>query len=140
MKKIIVIALIFISYQNQAQSVLGKWKTIDDKNGEAKSIIEIYKNAGKVYGKIVDILDPTKRNFNCINCIGSDKNKPLIGLVIIKGLKKDGSEYNNGTITDPESGKVYKSYIKLLGKDKLEVRGFVGFSFIGRSQTWIRVK
>ena len=61
-------------------------------------------------------------------------------MVIIKNLKKDGAEYAGGKITDPESGNVYKSYIKLLGKDKLEVRGYIGIAIIGRSQTWIRVK
>jgi uncharacterized protein (DUF2147 family) len=61
-------------------------------------------------------------------------------LVIIKGLQKDDDEYNGGKITDPESGKIYKSYIRLSSKDKLEVRGYIGFSLIGRSQTWIRVK
>lgn len=140
MKKLFLIALFFTFYYSQSQTVFGKWKTIDDNTGEAKSIIEIYENSGKVYGKIVDILDPTKRNFNCIKCTDSNKNKPLIGLVIIKDLKKDGLEYNGGKITDPESGKIYKSYIKLLGKDKLEVRGYIGISIIGRSQTWIRVK
>ena len=140
MKNFFYVTLLFAFFQTQAQSVFGKWKTIDDKTNQAKSIIEIYENSGKVYGKIIDIIDPAKRNFNCINCTGSDKNKPLIGLVIIKDLKKDGLEYNNGKIIDPESGKVYKSYIKLIGKDKLEVRGYVGIALIGRSQTWIRVK
>ncbi|WP_310555432.1 DUF2147 domain-containing protein [Flavobacterium sp.] len=140
MKNRICIFLFLIGLQTNAQSVFGKWKTIDDKTGEAKSIIEIYENAGKVYGKIIDIVDVSKRNFKCEKCTGSDKDKPLIGLHIIKGLTKDGDEYNGGKIIDPESGKIYKSFIKLSGKDKLEVRGYIGFALIGRSQTWVRVK
>ena len=75
MKKLFLIALFFTFYYSQAQTVFGKWKTIDDNTGEAKSIIEIYENSGKVYGKIVDILDPTKRNFNCIKCTDANNYK-----------------------------------------------------------------
>jgi uncharacterized protein (DUF2147 family) len=140
MKKLIYFSFLFICTQINAQSVLGKWKTIDDKTGEAKSVVEIYEAAGKVYGKIVEITDETKRNGKCEKCTGADKDKQVLGLVIIKGLQKDGDEYNGGKIIDPESGKTYKSYIKLSSKDKLEVRGYIGFALIGRSQTWLRVK
>ena len=140
MKNLIYVALIFICVQANAQSVLGKWKTIDDNTGKEKSVVEIFENAGKLYGKIIEITDATRRNRKCEKCTGTDKDKPVLGLIIIKGLKKDGDEYNDGKITDPETGKVYKSYIKLVGKDKLEVRGYIGFALLGRSQTWIRVK
>lgn len=122
-----------------AQDVTGKWQTIDDDTGEAKSIVEIYKQDGKIYGKIVEILNPAKKNSKCDKCPGADKNKPIEGLVILKDLKKDGDEYNGGTIMDPLNGKVYKSYIKLNGSNKLDVRGYVGFSLLGRTQTWNRV-
>ena len=85
-------------------------------------------------------MDASKSNRKCIKCTGTDKDKPILGLIIIKGLSKDGHEYNGGKIVDPESGKIYKSFIKLIGKDKLEVRGYIGFALIGRSQTWLRVK
>lgn len=122
-----------------AQDVTGKWKTVDDETGEEKSIVEIYKQNGKVYGKIVEILNPAKRDVKCDKCPGADKNKPVLGLVIIKGLEKDGNEYNDGTIMDPNNGKVYKCYIELDGPNKLDVRGYIGFSLLGRTQTWTRV-
>src|SRR5690606_5381861 len=122
-----------------AQVVTGKWKTIDDETGEAKSIVEIYKQNGKGYRKVVDILDPKKRDLTSVECTGSDKNKPISGLEIINGLDTDSDEYNDGTITDPNNGKVYKCYIELDGADKLNVRGYIGFSLIGRTQTWQRV-
>jgi uncharacterized protein (DUF2147 family) len=140
MKKIFFVALLFISLSSNAQTVFGKWKTIDDKTNEVKSVVEIYEVSGKVYGKIIEIADASRRNGKCEKCVGNDKDKPVLGLVIIKGLKKDGDEYSDGKITDPESGKVYKSFIKLVGKDKLEVRGYIGFALLGRSQTWLRVK
>lgn len=131
--------LLFTVIAAVAQDVTGKWKTIDDETGEAKSVVEIYKQNGKVYGKVVEILDPKKRGLPCDKCSGSDKGKPIMGLVIIKDLKKDGSEYSGGTITDPNNGKVYKCYIELDGPNKLDVRGYIGFSLLGRTQTWTRV-
>ncbi len=123
-----------------AQDVTGKWQTVDDETGKAKSVVEIYKQDGKIYGKVVEIVDPAKRDAKCKECPGDDKGKPIMGLVILKGLKKDGKEYNGGTIMDPNNGKVYKSYIELDGANTLKVRGYVGFSLLGRTQTWIRVE
>lgn len=121
-----------------AQEVYGKWKTIDDITGEAKSIVEIYKKNGKAYGKVVEILNPEKRNDKCINCTGADKNKPILGMEILKDLKKNGSEYSGGTITDPNTGKIYKALMELETPNKLKVRGYIGFSLMGRSQYWER--
>ncbi|WP_428225752.1 DUF2147 domain-containing protein [Flavobacterium sp.] len=139
MKKLALVALLFGGLQMNAQSVFGKWKTIDDKTGKAKSVVEIFESNGKVFGKVVEIVDPVKRDRKCEKCEGTDKNKPILGLVILKGLAKDGTEYNGGKIVDPETGNLYKCFIKLQGKDKLEVRGYMGISLIGRSQTWIRL-
>jgi uncharacterized protein (DUF2147 family) len=124
----------------RSQSVVGKWKTIDDETGKPKSIIEVYEKSGKIYGKILDILDPQKKDNLCTECTGDDKNKPVLGMVILKGLQKDAEEFNGGTITDPVTGKKYKCSITLEGKDKLKVRGYIGFSLIGRTQYWNRIK
>ncbi len=129
-------AIFFMS----AQDVTGKWKTIDDETGEAKSIVEIYKQNGKVYGKVVEILNPAKKNATCEKCPAEAKGKPIEGLVILKGLEKDGDEYSGGTILDPNNGKVYKCLIALESPNELKVRGYVGFSLLGRSQYWQRVQ
>jgi len=126
-------------FSTQAQ-VTGRWKTIDDETKEAKSIVEVYEKDGKIYGKVVEILNPAKKDSKCQNCKGEDKDKPILGLTIIKGLKKDGNEYTDGDILDPQKGKLYSCTIKLDGNDKLSVRGYMGISLIGRSQTWYRVK
>ncbi|WP_413511988.1 DUF2147 domain-containing protein [Myroides odoratus] len=122
-----------------AQAIVGKWKTIDDKTGDAKSVVEITEKDGKYFGKVVEILNPAKKTSKCDNCSGVDKGKPIEGLVIIKNLKKNGDEYSGGTITDPESGKEYKCSIKTNGSSKLDVRGYVGISLIGRTQTWTKL-
>lgn len=125
-------------FSAQAQ-VTGKWKTIDDETGKAKSIVEIYETNGKLYGKITEILNPAKKNAKCDKCDGADKGKPIEGLVIIKGLTKDGNEWTDGDILDPTKGKLYSCTLKLDGKDKLKVRGYMGVSLLGRTQTWTRV-
>ena len=125
---------LFFSVLSYAQ-IEGKWKTIDDETGKPKSIVEIFKKSdGKYYGKIVQLLQKPENN-NCVKCTDDRKNKPLVGLEIIRGLKKDGGEFSGGTITDPKSGKSYKCIIKREG-NKLHVRGYVGFAAIGRTQVW----
>lgn len=143
MKKSIVFSLVVffaMIFNVQSQTVFGKWKTIDDETGQAKSIVEIYEKSGKIYGKIIDIVNPEKRKNLCSKCSGEDKNAPILGLIIIKGLVKDGDEYNGGKILDPVKGEEYKCLIALDSKDKLKVRGFVGVSLFGRTQYWYRVK
>lgn len=137
MKKLFfAFAAILISTLSFAQ-IEGKWKTIDDETGKAKSIVEIFKKSdGKYYGRILQLLAKPENN-NCVKCTDDRKNKPLAGLEIIRGLKKDGDEFTGGTITDPKSGKSYKCTVTRTG-DKLNVRGYVGFSLIGRSQTWVK--
>lgn len=122
-----------------AQSVLGIWKTVDDVSGEVKSLVEIYERDGRVFGSVKEILDPTApKNPLCDQCTGSDKDKPILGLEFIKGLEKDGDEYNGGQILDPENGKLYKCYIELDSPNKLKVRGYIGIALLGRTQYWYR--
>lgn len=116
----------------------GKWKTIDDETKQAKSIVEIFKKSdGKYYGKISQLLtkpaDP-----NCTTCKDDRKGKPLLGLEIIRGLKKESDEFTGGNITDPKTGKTYKCTITRSG-DKLNVRGYLGLSLLGRTQVWEKV-
>jgi len=135
------IALFFLTiFFAQSQTVIGKWKTIDDETGKAKSIVEIYEKSGKIYGKVVDILEEENKKRVCTNCSGDDKNKPILGMTVIKGLSKKGSEYTDGKILDPKNGKLYKCFITLETKDKLKVRGYIGISLFGRTQYWYRVK
>tara|TARA_B100000508_G_scaffold125999_1_gene110268 strand:- start:165 stop:599 length:435 start_codon:yes stop_codon:yes gene_type:complete len=138
-----IISFLFIAFQvftGASQEVFGKWKTIDDNTGEAKSILEIYERNGLVFGKVVEILNKDRQDALCDQCEGADENKPILGMEIIRGLEKDGDEYNGGKILDPESGKLYKCYITLEDPNKLKVRGFIGFSLLGRTQYWHRIE
>jgi uncharacterized protein (DUF2147 family) len=128
-----------LSYTVNAQSeVLGTWKTIDEESGKAKALVEIYKDADHLYqGRIIQLYrdageeqDPT-----CSKCEGRNTGAKVIGLKIVKNLVYDDQSWDDGTILDPETGKVYDCKIWLEG-DQLKVRGYVAFFY--RTQTWER--
>jgi len=125
----------------ESTSPIGLWKNIDDASGKPRALIRIAESNGTLQGKIEKVFPgPSEdRNPKCEKCEGALKNVPVIGLVILSGLKKDGAEYTGGKILDPDNGKVYSSKIQLTdaGK-KLNVRGYVGVSMLGRSQIWLR--
>ncbi|MCF4102781.1 DUF2147 domain-containing protein [Gillisia sp. M10.2A] len=132
--------ILFISLNTQAQSVIGEWRTINEETGKANSIIKIYEDNGEICGKVVRILKEEDRDRRCTKCEGDLKDKPIEGLVVMRGLEKDGQEYVNGEVTDPKSGKVYKCKIWLNenNPDILNIRGYIAFFY--RTQTWERAK
>jgi len=135
------IGIVFlISQFGFSQSILGKWKTIDDLSGKEKGVVEIFERSGVFYAKIVEIFETEHKSKKCALCMGEDKDKPFLGLIIIKDLRKDGEEYNGGKVVDPKIGKYYKCYVKLEEKDKLKVRGYIGVPLLGRTQYWYRLK
>lgn len=136
--KLMVICSLMI-FTAQAQEVLGKWYSLDPETGKNESIIEVYKNDDKLYGKIIKILKKEDQDKTCIECTGKDKDKPILGMVIVRGLTRDGNEWGNGKVLDPKNGKLYKCYITLVEKNKLKLRGYIGFSLIGRTEYWYRV-
>jgi uncharacterized protein (DUF2147 family) len=109
---------------------VGKWKTVDDKTGKVESEVQMYQEGGKLYGKIVSLAEPNDgdgKPKRCTKCTGEDKDKPIVGLVIIKALSMQGDRYKDGTITDPADGKVYKAEV-WTEDGKLKVRGYLGCS------------
>ncbi|MGB5417749.1 DUF2147 domain-containing protein [Algibacter sp.] len=140
MKKTIwLVLLYFLSLSVQSQDIFGKWKTVDDETGAHKSIVEIYKKNGKIFGKVIEILKPFDEKTLCQNCEGEYKDKPILGFEIIKDLQKQGEYYKNGTIFDAENGKEYRCRLKLVEETgKLQVRGYIAFLFL--TQYWIRHK
>jgi len=124
----------------EAQSIFGEWKSIDSKTGKTEAIITIYKENNMAYAKIVDILNPDDKDKICIYCKGKNKNKPILGMIILDGLKEDGDEWSGGKIVDPKNGNRYKCYIKLKDKTTLKLRGYIGISLFGRTEYWKRVE
>lgn len=121
-------------------SPAGVWTTIDDATGKPKSIVEISEQNGELTGKVVEVLQSDQGPHpRCTACTGDLKDQPVEGMTILWGLKKDGDSWEGGKILDPKSGKTYKCKMHLTdGGQKLEVRGFIGFSLLGRSQVWER--
>lgn len=139
---VFILALILTATSLFAQTApTGLWQNIDDKTGKPKAHIEIYEQGGVLYGKIVKLLTKPQDTL-CDKCKGSLYNKPVVGLVFLKNMKYDAGEgeYSGGQILDPDNGKWYKCKLKVENSNKLTVRGFIGFSLIGRNQTWVRVK
>lgn len=123
----------------QAGSIVGNWRTIDDVSGKTKSIVTIYKTEqGDFEGKVSKIIhSDLGPNPICENCKGERHNQPIEGMVILWGLGQDSdTEWKGGEILDPKNGKIYKAKLRLRDDGKLEVRGFIGFSLIGRTQVW----
>ena len=134
----LALPLLGFSVSAAAADAVGRWKTIDDETGQAKSIVEISKAANGTYtGRIVELLRPSKPNPVCDKCKDDRKNKPITGMEIIRGMKKDGDAWSGGSILKPDEGKIYKSKMKLIeGGQKLEVSGCI--SFFCKSQVWVR--
>lgn len=127
-----------------ANDIAGTWMTIDDETGKARSYITIWVENGVAYGKIdkiIAIKPGENTNPLCTECKGDDYNKPVVGMTILRNLRQDGDEWKGGTIMDPNNGKTYKCKIKAEnGGQILKVRGYIGFSLLGRTQVWKRAK
>ncbi len=117
------------------------WRTFDDVTGKAKAVVQFENKGGVLTGTIVQRLEGSTIT-NCVKCSGALKNRPLVGLPIVTKLKSSGAnEYDQGEVLDPLTGKTYKLKAKLSADGQtLEMRGFIGFSLLGRTQTWKRDK
>ena len=139
-KNYLILLVFFIAFTHMsAQDIFGKWKTVDDHTGKAKSIVHIYKENGKATGRIIDIInDEAKKNL-CEGCKGEKKDKPIMGMIIFEDLVNDNNVYK-GTILDPGRGKEYtcKIWIDESDPDILNVRGYIAFFY--RTQQWERIE
>lgn len=138
------LALSLASWSAFAQmSPVGLWKTIDDDSKKEKSLVRIKETNGVYSGTIEKLLDPTsKQDAVCDKCTDERKDKPVLGMTILRNLKQsadDKTVYDGGDIVDPNNGKVYRTRLKPVedGK-KLEMRGYIGPFY--RTQVWLRVE
>lgn len=139
-----LLAVIFVpglAWASDPASPVGKWKTIDDETGTERSLVEITETNGELRGRILKIFfrpgektDPT-----CELCEGELKDKPVIGLQFLWGLKRDGNDWNGGGVLDPKNGKTYNAKLSLTDAgQKLRLRGYIGTPILGRTQVWLR--
>ncbi len=123
-------------------TAVGLWKTIDDETKQEKSWVRIVDNAGTLSGKVEKIADPAKQDSKCDQCTDERKDKPVLGMTIVRNAKQSADDkevWEGGDILDPNNGKVYRLRLKPLDGGKvLQVRGYIGPFF--RTQTWLRVE
>ncbi len=143
MKRLLLSALLVTaaSFAAAQATPAGLWRTIDDETKQERSHVRIVEQGGVLSGRIEKIADPAKQDATCDKCDGALKDKPVLGMTILEGVRRDGNagHWDGGTILDPNNGKVYR--VRLTPKDggrHLEVRGYLGPFY--RNQTWIRVE
>ena len=145
LRSVTAFTLAFAASAAMAQMTpVGLWKTISDKDGSVASEVRVVDNSGVLSGRIERTFrTDVKTDAKCDLCKDDRKDQPIIGLEIIRGLGKNPTSdvWEGGTVVDPDNGTVYKLKMTPIdGGKKLEVRGFVGFSLFGRTQTWIRAQ
>lgn len=122
---------------------VGRWTTIDDDTGKPTSVVQIWDEGGKLQGRVESLVlkpgeDPDPK---CTKCEGERKDRPIVGMVILWGLARDGDEWSGGHILDPDNGSTYRCLLRPAeGGQKLKVRGYLGISLLGRTQIWERAK
>ena len=133
--------LMLFSMCCSAQSIFGKWKTIDDRTGNPKAIISIYEEDGLMYGHVVEILEEGRADELCGKCEGDRKDQPIVGMKIIEDVEHVGNgEWKGKTLFDPEQAMTFrcKLWLNPDNPNELKVRGYL--AFIYRTQTWLRVE
>ncbi|HYA66247.1 MAG TPA: DUF2147 domain-containing protein [Burkholderiaceae bacterium] len=123
----------------QQATPVGLWQSVSDVDGKPKAFIRIREVQGEFVGVIEQVINPEKRDARCVDCPGERRDQPIVGLTIITGMHRDGERFTGGKILDPDTGKLYSCILTLIeGGTRLQVRGFIGFSLLGRTQTWLR--
>jgi uncharacterized protein (DUF2147 family) len=145
MLKVLVatVACLAINSNALAQATpVGLWKTIDDETKQEKSFVRISESGGVLTGKVEKIVDPAKQDSKCEKCTDDRKDKPVLGMTLVRNTKQNSEDkevWDGGDILDPNNGKVYRLRLKPLdGGKSMEVRGYIGPFF--RNQTWMRAE
>ncbi len=130
-----------VAFAQSTASPAGVWKTIDDATGKEKAIIRITEANGVFTGKIEKLLDPAKQDSKCDECTDDRKGKPVVGLTIIRNVKKNEAHWDGGDILDAANGKVYRVRLTPSSDNKkMDVRGYFGNPMFGRTQVWTRAE
>lgn len=124
--------------RHDADAIIGTWI-----NASGKGHIQIYKQGNKYYGKLVWLKEPNdekgQTRMDAKNPDAAQRNKPLQGSIILRDFVFDDDEWNSGRIYDPQNGKDYKCFLRLKDSKTLQVRGYIGVSLLGRTETWARI-
>jgi len=120
------------------QAAVGHWQVINDE-GKPNGQVETYLIDGKLFGKVTQLRPSSPPGTLCAKCPGDLKDQPVLGMVVLRNFQPQDGIWADGTVVDPDNGKEYKGKIWTVGNDKLHMRGYLGFSLLGRTQTWTRL-
>lgn len=127
----------------QSASPAGLWKTYSDRTGAADGLVRIVDEHGEFVGRVEKVFSPPNESPNplCEKCSGELRDRPVVGMTILRGVRHAKDGYSEGTILDPDEGKTYRCKLTLKeAGHRLEVRGFLGLPLFGRTQVWTRVE
>jgi uncharacterized protein (DUF2147 family) len=119
------------------QNAIGHWQIVnsDGPGGQA----EIYLENGKLFGRVTQVRPGRTPRDVCDKCSGEYKNQLILGMVFMRNFRPNGDDWVEGSVVDPENGKEYKGKIWTVGKDSLHLRGYIGISLLGRTESWVRI-
>lgn len=135
---LLFVAVSFSAFAQKQDAIVGKWL-----NPSGEGQIEIYKRGDKYFGKLAWMKEPNlngKPKLDAKNPSENLRKRPLLNLELLKDFAYDDGKWTDGTIYDPKSGKTYSCNMSLKSPDVLNVRGYVGVSLLGRTETFRRVK
>jgi uncharacterized protein (DUF2147 family) len=140
MKKLILLFFqVFVFMLPLRAQVIGMWRSTDNTSDAERSIVRIYEENGKFFGRVEKLL-PAATITSCTGCEGELRNKSLVGMIIMADITKNGNGGTGGKILDPRNGKYYSCDIELVTPDKLRVTGYIGMPWLGKDMYWKREK
>lgn len=136
-----VVAIAAVHPARAQATPAGFWNTVSDVDGKPTAVVEIRQVDGELSGVVRALLVAAEpQDSICAKCPGERKGQRIVGMEILRHMRPQGDEWGGGEILDPENGKTYRARMHLEdGGRKLIVRGYIGFSLFGRSQTWFRI-
>ena len=120
------------------QNAIGRWQVVNS-DGSPGGKVDTYLVNGKLFGKVTEVRPGRTPKDVCDKCSGEYKNQLILGMILMRDFHSDGDDWVDGTVVDPENGKEYKGKIWAVGKDNLHMRGFIGISLLGRTESWVRL-
>jgi uncharacterized protein (DUF2147 family) len=123
---------------DKLQNAVGRWQVVNS-DGSSGGKVDTYLTDGKLFGRVTEVRPGRTPKDVCDKCSGEYKNQLILGMVIMRNFHPEGEDWADGTVVDPENGKEYKGKIWAVGKDSLKMRGYVGISLLGRTETWTRI-